>query len=161
MLWERSNTISIEQLIRSSRRWNMGQWGSMWETILGEMHKCDHAVYLRSRPDNSDQDRRFRSDPGFSTFIWWYHHGFDGDGARNHCKFFGSLHQHRVPTVNSLSPFSPNTFIRRKDPLSYDNSSFKIGITKISAVEFVGLDVRIMYSRKGLVKSHLKIKENK
>ncbi|KAE9462761.1 hypothetical protein C3L33_05331, partial [Rhododendron williamsianum] len=30
-------------------------------------------------------DRRFRSDPGFSTFIWWYHHGFDGDGARNHC----------------------------------------------------------------------------
>ena len=56
MLWIRYIWISIQQFVRGIWWWNMGQWCSMWEAVLGEVHQCFSTRCLFSKPDYSDQD---------------------------------------------------------------------------------------------------------
>jgi hypothetical protein len=54
MLRKRPLSVPVEQFVRDGRRRNMGQWRSVWETVLGEVHQRYKTGRLYKRPDNPD-----------------------------------------------------------------------------------------------------------
>lgn len=68
VLWWWPIPVSVQQFVRSSWRWDMGQWSIVWEAILGEMHQRFRAWNLCPWPDYPGQDCWLCSQCTVSTF---------------------------------------------------------------------------------------------